>query len=138
MPLKKKWLRPKLPIEEAIMKDGALKVFVRAHPLEALRPQLRAQKFVTASEIKKLPPQTRVKVAGLVILVHTPPVRSGKRIIFVTLEDETGLIDLVIPPESQGKCAKAVFTQQVVFLKGRLQEHSGSRTILIEDLASPF
>ena len=119
-------------IEEMLRKDSALKVFARVHPFEALRPYLRAQGFVTAEELKHLPDGTEVKVGGLVILVHTPPVRSGKRIMFVTLEDETGLIDLIITPEAQEKCAKEVVTKAAVFLKGRVQIYKNSRTVQVE------
>jgi len=121
-------------IEEMLRKDSALKVFARVHPFEALRPYLRAQGFVTAEELKHLPDGTEVKVGGLVILVHTPPMRSGRRIMFVTLEDETGLIDLVITPEAQEKCAKEVVTQEAVFLKGKTQNCRGSRMVQVTDL----
>jgi len=119
-------------IEEMLRKDSALKVFARVHPFEALRPYLKAQGFVTAEELKSFPHGMEVKVGGLVILVHTPPVRSGRRIMFVTLEDETGLIDLVMTPEAQEKCAKEVVTQNAVFLKGKVQLYKGSKIIQVE------
>lgn len=106
---------------EAFLRDQRLKVFARVHPLEFLRPVLKRLGFVTAEELKKLPPGKEAKVSGLVILVHTPPVRSGKRIMFVTLEDETGLIDTVILPEVQKDCGKAVLTEEIVFLKGKVR-----------------
>jgi DNA polymerase III alpha subunit len=37
-----------------------------------------------------------VRVSGMVIIVHTPPTKSGKRVMFLTLEDETGLFDVVV------------------------------------------
>ncbi len=118
-------------IKEMLRKDAALKVFARAHPFEALRPYLKAKGFVTAEELKRLPHGTEVKIGGLVILVHTPPVRSGRQIMFVTLEDETGLIDLVITPEAQEKCAKEVVTKAVVFFKVRLQICKENKTVQV-------
>jgi len=133
--MKAKEKRPE-ELVEMLRRDSALKVFVRAHPLEALRPHLRSQGFVTAEELKRLPHGTEVKIAGLVILVHTPPVRSGRRIMFVTLEDETGLMDVVIPPEAQEKCAREVLTKSVVFLRGKVQLYRDTITVVIEDIFS--
>jgi len=123
-------------IEEMLRKDSALKVFARVHPFEALRPYLRDQGFVTAEELKHLPHGAEVKVGGLVILVHTPPVRSGRRIMFVTLEDETGLIDLVITPEAQEKCARELVTKTAVFLEGKIQLFRGIKTLQVETALS--
>ena len=36
------------------------------------------------------------RVSGMVIIVHIPPTKSGKRVMFLTLEDETGLFDVVV------------------------------------------
>ena len=105
-----------------LLRDSNLKVYTRTHPLEIMRPYLDALGFVKASDLKGFPHGTEVLVAGLVVLVHNPPVKSGKRVMFVTLEDETGLIDLVIPPESLGECAKEVVFHSIAFLSGKVEK----------------
>ncbi len=55
------------------------------------------------------------------IMVHTPPTRSGKRVMFATLEDESGLIDFVMFPGVQRQWAKEVLTNEVLAIEGRLK-----------------
>ena len=55
------------------------------------------------------------------IMVHTPPTRSGKRVMFATLEDESGLIDFVMFPGVQKQWAKEVLTNEVLAIEGRLK-----------------
>lgn len=101
---------------------ASMKMFCRIHPLEIIRDSLDKNGFSTSRDLKRKTHNTQVKVAGQVILVHTPPIRSGKRIMFVTLEDEYGLIDIVINPQEQKDCAKDVLVKDIVFFKGIVQK----------------
>ncbi len=106
----------------------SMKMYCRVHPLEIIRDDLNKKGFSNSKELILKEHNTEVKIAGQVILVHTPPLRSGKRIMFVTLEDEYGLIDIVINPEEQRECAKDVLTKNIVFFKGivqRFYKHKG-------------
>lgn len=67
---------------------------VRGHPLAPLRPQLRAKKLLDASEVRNLPAGARARYAGLVICRQRPP--TAKNVTFMTLEDETGFVNLVV------------------------------------------
>ncbi len=109
-----------------LLKDLNLKVYTRTHPLEVLRPYLDALGFVKASDLARIPHDTEVLVAGLVVLIHNPPIKSGERVMFVTLEDETGLIDLVIPPESLKECAEEVVFHSIAFLRGKVEKIMGA------------
>ncbi len=57
----------------------------------------------------------------MVIIVHTAPTKSGKRVMFLTLEDETGLFDVVVFSKAQSRFAKLILTSEVLTLEGRLQ-----------------
>ena len=96
----------------------SLKIPCRVHPIERIRPILKQKGFIDSNVLSKLRSNIKVKIAGRVILVHTPPIRNGTRVMFVTLEDEKGLIDVVIIPEHQKECAGAVLNEDIVFLKG--------------------
>ena len=96
-------------------------VFCHGHPLAALRPRLAAAGIVTARDLRRIPSGRKVRVTGIMVLVHMPPTRSGKRVIFVTLEDETGLMDLVAFPKAQIGSARAILTSEVQTVEGRLQ-----------------
>ncbi|MDN5850863.1 MAG: OB-fold nucleic acid binding domain-containing protein, partial [Nitrococcus sp.] len=64
------------------------------HPLALLRPQLRRQRFRTAAELRELDHKRLARAAGLVISRQCPSAENG--IVFVTLEDETGMVNVVI------------------------------------------
>jgi error-prone DNA polymerase len=66
----------------------------RGHPLAPLRPQLRAQGIPDARTVQTLEPGTHVRYAGLVICRQRPQTASD--VTFMTLEDETGFVNLVI------------------------------------------
>ncbi len=100
---------------------ASMSVFCRDHPLAALRSRLAAEGIVTARDLRRLPSGQRVRVTGVLVIVHTPPTKSGKRVIFITMEDETGLMDLVAFPRAQVDYAKAIWTSEVLTVEGRLQ-----------------
>ena len=64
------------------------------HPLALLRPQLDPLRVRTAEQIKRLPHGTLARASGLVIGRQRPDTASG--VIFLTLEDETGMINVVV------------------------------------------
>ena len=98
----------------------SMSVFCHGHPLAPLRPTLAASGIVTARDLRRIPSGEKVRVTGLMVIVHMPPTKSGKRVIFITLEDETGLIDAVLFPKAQINSAKPILTSEVQTLEGRL------------------
>lgn len=120
---------------------ASMSVFCTAHPLEGLRPLLAAQGIVTAKELRRIPSNSRVRVTGILVIVHTPPTRSGKRVMFITMEDETGLLDLVMFPKAQKDFAHAILTSEVVTVEGKLQrqgEKGQSISIVLEKVLLPW
>nr|PZN44111.1 MAG: hypothetical protein DIU70_02915 [Bacillota bacterium] len=69
---------------------------VGQHAMAFVRDYLREQGYFTAKEVKGLEAGAPVRVAGLVIRPHRPPTRSGRVVVFFSLEDETGLIDVTV------------------------------------------
>jgi len=56
----------------ALREAGSMSVFCRTHPLAVLRPELRKQGVVTARQLHFIPSGRRVRVSGLLVIVHTP------------------------------------------------------------------
>ena len=104
-------------LEEVI----SMSVYCHAHPLTSLRNVLRKQKVVMSRDLRRIPNGSTVRVSGMLILVHTPPTKSGKRVMFLTLEDEMGLLDVVVFPKTQSRFAKLILTSEVLTIEGRLQ-----------------
>jgi DNA polymerase III alpha subunit len=92
-----------------------------AHPLTSLRRTLTKQQVMTSRDLRRMPNGCKVRVSGMAIIVHTPPTKSGKRVMFLTLEDETGLFDVVVFSKPQSRFAKLILTSEVLTLEGRLQ-----------------
>jgi DNA polymerase III alpha subunit len=106
---------------KAYNEAGSMSVFCHGHPLEVLRPKLAAQGIVTAMDLRRIPSGRRVRITGILVIVHTPPTKSGKRVMFITMEDETGLMDVVAFPKAQAGFARDILTSEILTVEGRLQ-----------------
>jgi DNA polymerase III alpha subunit len=110
----------------------SMSVYCHAHPLTSLRRTLTKQQVVTSGDLRTMLSGAIVRVSGMVIIVHTPPTKSGKRVMFLTLEDEAGLFDVVVFSKAQSRFAKLILTSEVLTLEGRLQRKGpGGRSISI-------
>jgi DNA polymerase III alpha subunit len=120
---------------KAYNEAGSMSVFCHGHPLEVLRPKLAAQGIVTAMDLRRILSGRRVRITGILVIVHTPPTKSGKRVMFITMEDETGLMDVVAFPKAQAGFARDILTSEVLTVEGRLQrlgKHGLSISIIME------
>ncbi|MGH2767451.1 MAG: OB-fold nucleic acid binding domain-containing protein, partial [Actinomycetota bacterium] len=91
------------------------------HVITFYNERLRALGWTPAGELRSKRGGARVVVAGVKIATQTPPVRSGKRVIFLTLEDGTGQADVVLFEEAQAKYARRVFDGWVLAVRGTLR-----------------
>jgi DNA polymerase III alpha subunit len=126
---------------KAFNEAGSMSVFCHGHPLEVLRPALTAQGIVSAIDLRRIPSGRRVRVTGILVIVHTPPTQSGKRVMFITMEDETGLIDVVAFPKAQAGFARDILTSEVLTVEGRLQRQGKnglSISIIMEKAIRPW
>lgn len=96
-------------------------VYCRHHPISGIRKMLDAFNIKRARDLKYLSSKSHILITGLLIFFHTPPTRSGKRVIFATLEDETGLFDLVILPHVQSRWAKTIYESEILTISGTLK-----------------
>ncbi|MEU6574532.1 DNA polymerase III subunit alpha [Streptomyces sp. NPDC046805] len=71
-----------------------------------------------------------VLVAGAKVATQTPPIRSGKRVIFTTLDDGTGLVDLAFFDDSHDACAHTVFHSWLLLVRGVVQRR-GPRSLSV-------
>jgi error-prone DNA polymerase len=76
-----------------------------------------------------------VLVAGAKAATQTPPIRSGKRVIFVTLDDGTGLADLAFFEDSHAACAETVFHSWLLLVRGTVQRR-GPRSLSVVGAAA--
>lgn len=88
---------PRMPLGQEVMIDYAQTgLSLKKHPVALVREKLRAMKVITAAELRDVAGGRWVRVAGLVLIRQRPGTAKG--IIFETLEDETGSVNLIVRP----------------------------------------
>ncbi|WP_329122341.1 DNA polymerase III subunit alpha [Streptomyces sp. NBC_01353] len=91
---------------------------------------LRELGVVSAKRLREAPHGQTVLVAGAKAATQTPPIRSGKRVIFTTLDDGTGLVDLAFFDDSHEACAHTVFHSWLLLVRGVVQRR-GPRSLSV-------
>ncbi|QBI54278.1 DNA polymerase III subunit alpha [Streptomonospora litoralis] len=98
-----------------------------AEPIAALGALCGA---VSARDLTAVPAGAEVLVLGVKVATQTPAVRSGQRIIFTTLDDSTGLVDLTFFESVQERCAATVFGSWLLAVRGKVRRvGSGMATV---------
>ncbi|WP_329126114.1 DNA polymerase III subunit alpha [Streptomyces sp. NBC_01465] len=100
---------------------GVLGMDTSRHLMDDQRELLDELGVITAKRLKDLPHGQVVLVAGAKGAVQTPPVRSGKRVIFTTLDDTTGLVDCAFFEDSHDASAHTVFHSWLLLVRGVVQ-----------------
>jgi hypothetical protein len=90
---------------------------------------------VTARRLRAARHGETVLVAGAKAATQTPPIRSGKRVIFTTLDDGTGLVDLAFFDDSHDACAHTVFHSWLLLVRGVVQRR-GPRSLSVVGAAA--
>jgi error-prone DNA polymerase len=102
------------------------------HPLFLLRSRLDAVGVTTARAVAELPAGARVRAAGLVITRQRPSSASG--VTFVTLEDETGYVNLVVWERLAERARRALLGARLLGVVGTVQKESGVLHVIAEQL----
>ncbi|GAA4925904.1 DNA polymerase III subunit alpha [Streptomyces coeruleoprunus] len=85
---------------------------------------------VTAQRLRTARNGQTVLVAGAKAATQTPPIRSGRRVIFTTLDDGSGLVDLAFFDDSHERCAHTVFHSWLLLVRGTVQRR-GPRSLSV-------
>lgn len=117
------FLQPMAPIEEVYADYETTGLSLRAHPVSFVRDQLDRLRVVTAGKLKELDDGKFVRVAGLVLLRQRPSTAKG--ITFVTLEDETGTMNLVLKPKIWERHYKVARRSNAWLVHGVLENREG-------------
>ena len=104
------------------------------HLVSFFEPLLADLGVTRARDLHKERGDAMVVVAGVKVASQTPAVRSGQRIVFLTLDDATGPVEVVVFEKVQAKVLKTVFHSFVLAVRGRLRR-TGVRgvSIIAED-----
>ncbi|MCX5413560.1 DNA polymerase III subunit alpha [Streptomyces sp. NBC_00059] len=109
---------------------GVLSMDVSRHLMGDHHAFLEELGAVSAKRLREARHGETVLVAGAKAATQTPPVRSGRRVIFTTLDDGTGLVDLAFFDDSHAACAHTVFHSWLLLVRGVVQRR-GPRSMSV-------
>ncbi|WP_155055494.1 DNA polymerase III subunit alpha [Streptomyces blattellae] len=114
---------------------GVLSMDASRHLMDDHRAFLDELGVVSARRLRDARHGETVLVAGAKAATQTPPIRSGKRVIFSTLDDGTGLVDLAFFDDSHDACAHTVFHSWLLLVRGVVQRR-GPRSLSVVGAAA--
>jgi len=115
---------PPMPLGEQVIADyQSLSYSLKAHPMSFLRARLRKRRFLSNIELQHTRSGAWVNVAGLVLVRQRPGTAKG--VVFETIEDETGVANIIIWPKVFEANRAIVLGARCVAVRGRLQSQEG-------------
>ncbi|MFC8302503.1 DNA polymerase III subunit alpha [Specibacter sp. NPDC057265] len=110
-----------------------LSMDVSAHLMDSYVPLLNSLGVRRASELLGLRNNTEVLVAGVRVATQTPPMRSGKRVVFISVDDGTGCVDATFFTQAQEKSGPLLFGTRMLLIRG-LTRRTGPRGMTVQAL----
>jgi error-prone DNA polymerase len=111
-----------MPLSEHVVNDyRTLRLSLKAHPMSFLRARVAAARISSCADLKTCRDGARVSVAGVVLVRQRPG--SAQGVVFMTIEDETGVANSVIWPKVLESERKVVMGARLVVVHGRVQRH---------------
>ncbi len=110
--------------EEIVFDYAAMGLSLRRHPLALLRPRLARMKLLTARDLHELPSGRQVAACGLVTVRQQPQTANGT--IFVTLEDETGPVNVIVWKHVRERQREALLHSRLLAVHGTWQRDEDS------------
>ena len=119
---------PQMPLAEHVVNDyQTVRLSLKAHPMHFLRAHYRAAKFITAEQLHSLRDGRRLAIAGVVLIRQRPGTSKG--VVFITIEDETGIANLVVWPKVFEQQRKIVMGARLMAVHGFVQRDPDSDVI---------
>ncbi len=121
---------PAMPLGQEVMADYATAgLSLKCHPVSLIRPHLTARGATTAADVRDGPGRRWVSVAGLVLVRQRPGTAAG--IVFMTIEDETGVANLIVRPTVYERFKPAARHAMLLGAEGRVERHGAVVHLLV-------
>jgi error-prone DNA polymerase len=122
---------PPMPLGAHVVEDyRRLSLSLKAHPVAFMRRRLDARGILRSEQLAGTASGARVAVSGLVLVRQRPGTASG--VVFMTLEDETGVANIIVWPKVFEKLRAIVIGARFVAVTGKLQSESGVIHVVAE------
>lgn len=113
-------LRPMTDGREVVEDYRATQLSLRAHPLSFLRDELDDMGIVRCADLQHIRDGRNIEVAGVILVCQRPG--SAKGVLFVTIEDETGIANAILWPDRFEIYRRQVMAASMIAIRGRLQK----------------
>ena len=111
---------PRMPVCEHVVADyQTTRLSLKAHPMSFLRRSMDKQGYTPTTRLCDMYNGQRIKLAGIVLIRQRPG--SAKGVCFITLEDETGVANLVVWPKVMEAYRKVIMRARVIDVEGIVQ-----------------
>ena len=121
---------PVMPLPEQVVADyQTIRLSLKGHPMEFLRPMFTRERVVACEAISHINDKKHVRCAGVVLVRQRPG--SAKGVVFMTLEDETGIANIVVWPKVMADFRKEVMGARLILVEGYIQSSPEHVTHLV-------
>jgi error-prone DNA polymerase len=111
---------PQMPLGEHVAADyQTLRLSLKAHPMQILRPIFAAEKILTCAQTTDLRDGAWARTAGVILVRQRPG--NGKA-VFITLEDETGITNVLLWARTFERFRRDVMASRLMLVEGRVQK----------------
>lgn len=124
---------PEMPMSEHVLQDyQTTRLSLKAHPMHFLRQKYAEAGVLTTQAAVTGPPGRRVDVAGVVLVRQRPGSANG--VFFITIEDETGIANLVVWPKIGELYRPVVMGARILMVRGRIQRADNVTHVVADQL----
>ncbi|MFN8515182.1 MAG: hypothetical protein U0841_21880 [Chloroflexia bacterium] len=120
------------PPERVAAESWATGISLTAHPVAAIRPALDAVGVLSLAALSDAKEGAVVTVAGLAVVAQQPPTAKG--VVFLSLEDETGLGSAILSPAVARSQRAALHAAPVLLATGRVQRRGATTSLLVQTI----
>jgi error-prone DNA polymerase len=121
---------PEMPRSEHVVADyQTIRLSLKGHPMEFLRPMFARERVVPCRDVCHRNDRLTLRCAGVVLVRQRPG--SAKGVVFMTLEDETGIANIVVWPKVMEKFRKEVMGARLILVEGYIQSSPEEVTHLV-------
>jgi error-prone DNA polymerase len=121
---------PLMPLPEHVVADyQTIRLSLKGHPMEFLRPMFSGEGVIACRDVCHDRDRQYVRCAGVVLVRQRPG--SAKGVVFMTLEDETGIANIVVWPKVMERFRKEVMGARLVLVEGYIQSSPEQVTHLV-------
>jgi error-prone DNA polymerase len=123
---------PDMPLPEQVVADyQTIRLSLKGHPMEFLRPMFAREGVIACEAVCHANDKKQVRCAGVVLVRQRPGSAHG--VVFMTLEDETGIANIVVWPKVMARFRKEVMGARLILVEGHIQSSPEHVTHLVAE-----